>query len=541
MKVLDLKQGSDEWLAIRGKYHTASEAPAMMSASNKVKRNELLHMKATGDEKEFSRWVKEVLFERGHRIEAASRRIAEKIIGEELFPATAVDDEGYLLSSFDGITMLEDVCWECKQWNEVKAEIVRANRVPEEDFWQVIQQLVVSGADKLLYMVTDGTTDNTVTTWVELSGHDEKKLIAGWKQFDDDLANFEPTEKPAEVIPNQAKTLPAIKYKLDGLVLQSNVLEYRAAAEKLVEDARKKLETDQDFADAEVRIKSFKEAEGKLKTVRDAVLSEINDVDQFCRDVGDIGELIRQARLSSEKQVKDRKKEIRVEILSSGKKSLQEHISKVNKTITPVVLPQYTVDFAAAMKGKRNIDSLQGAVDDELVKAKIDINAMADEIRVNLKFYNENVGEFKSVFHDLQQIISKPADDFSLIVTTRIQGEKQREEERLKELERQKAIREEDERKRQAEIERQKSDDQDQQVESGLQTTENKAPIQKDDIETDRSSLRPTKVKRKGRFIPTDKKIIEVLMHHFEESEETVIAWLLAMDLKLSLGGASKC
>ncbi|RBL65385.1 hypothetical protein C3E98_043275, partial [Pseudomonas sp. MWU13-2625] len=119
MKTLDLIQGSPEWLAARAIRFTASEAAAMLGLSDKVKRSELLHMKATGSEREFSEWVQRNLLDKGHEVEALARPIAEGIVGEDLYPATGVEDvEGLpLLASFDGITMLEDECWENKMWN----------------------------------------------------------------------------------------------------------------------------------------------------------------------------------------------------------------------------------------------------------------------------------------------------------------------------------------------------------------------------------------------------------------------------------------
>src|SRR5690606_11128724 len=140
MKILNLNQGSPEWLSARAKHFTASEASVMMGASRLMTRNDLLRAKATGAVHEVSDFTRDVIFERGHEVEALARPIAEKIIGESLYPVTATDDDGYLLASFDGITMLGDVCWEYKQWNKAKAETVRGGEVPVEDRWQIVQQ-----------------------------------------------------------------------------------------------------------------------------------------------------------------------------------------------------------------------------------------------------------------------------------------------------------------------------------------------------------------------------------------------------------------
>jgi len=50
MQILNLKQGSAEWLAARFKYHTASEAPAMMGFSPYMSRNDLLLAKYNGEQ-----------------------------------------------------------------------------------------------------------------------------------------------------------------------------------------------------------------------------------------------------------------------------------------------------------------------------------------------------------------------------------------------------------------------------------------------------------------------------------------------------------
>ena len=190
MKVLNLIAGSDEWKETRARYRTASEASAMMGKSKHMSRDELLHMKATGEIKEFSEWTRKNLLDSGHEIEAAARPLADEIIGDELFPITAVDDSGYLLASYDGANMEETMGWECKKWNEAKADDVRGRRVPEEDYWQVVQQLCV-GIDKVLYMVTDGTPKKCVHVYKELSKTDRKQLMAGWEQFEKDLARSE--------------------------------------------------------------------------------------------------------------------------------------------------------------------------------------------------------------------------------------------------------------------------------------------------------------------------------------------------------------
>ncbi len=126
MRILEgINQGTAEWHAARANRFTASQAPAMMGASKYQTRAELLREKATGITPEITP-ERQRLFDRGHAAEAGARAIAEKALGEDLYPVTAISDaDDRLLASFDGITLGENIAFECKLWNESLAADVR--------------------------------------------------------------------------------------------------------------------------------------------------------------------------------------------------------------------------------------------------------------------------------------------------------------------------------------------------------------------------------------------------------------------------------
>src|SRR5699024_6638026 len=117
MKIVDLIQGSPEWLEHRDKFKNASEAPVIMGASPYKSRDALLREKITVDQIDQSAHIKSLLL-RGNDAEAAARPIVEQQIGEELYSVVAT--RGVLGASFDGITLLDVVVWECMLWNAVK-------------------------------------------------------------------------------------------------------------------------------------------------------------------------------------------------------------------------------------------------------------------------------------------------------------------------------------------------------------------------------------------------------------------------------------
>jgi len=522
MKIIDnVPQGSDQWLALREKYHTASEAPAMMGVSPYMTRDELLKLKTTGEKKEVSDWVKENLFKDGHRIEALARPIAEKILAEELFPATAVDDNDYLLASFDGITMAEDVGWECKSWNEKKAAIVRENKIPEEDYWQVIQQLCV-GVRKVLYMVTDGTEVNTVYVIKTLSKADQGTLMAGWKQLDADMEAYKHVEPDQAPIANAIKELPALSIHLVGEVKNSNLIQYRETALAFILGINTDLQTDQDFADAKAMVRFCDKAEKELESSKKMALAQTPSIDELLRTVDLLKEEVRKKRLELDKLVKERENSIRVEIRHAGEKALNDHVTTLNTRLGNPYLGTIHADFVGVMKGKRTVTSLRSAANDELARVKIEANALADKIEINLNSLRELATDYAFLFSDTPQIILKENDDLVALIKLRIAEHKAEEEKRL-ETEREQ-IRKEEQVKAEAEV-KEKLEAAQKQGTAEPETTA--IPVQTTEAPKTVGNIGHRKPNR-----PSDDQIIKTLAQYYNTDESTVVEWLRDMNLR---------
>ena len=440
MMIHNAIQGSPEWSALRAGHNTASEASAMMGAKKNASRTELLRLKATGSEKEFSDWVQKNLLDNGHAIEAAARPIAERIIGDELFPVTGTADIDCgrkihnLLASFDGVTECGRTIWECKSWNEEKAAAVRDDMVPEEDRWQVVQQLLVSEADRCLYMVTDGSEEGTVYCWVTLDPEDADRLLAGWDQFDKDRAEYQHVDEKPQAVGEAVEALPTVFVQVSGSVaVQNNLSTFDKAlrlflAEKLITDPQ----TDQDFADLDLQIKAMKKAEEALDAAEAQMLAQVREVDDLKRTKDLLAELVRKNRIASEKLLASQKEKIKLEIRQAGEAAFAEHVAQINAGFTGgIVLPRIEANFVGAMKNKRTLASLQDAVNTELARLKIESNRVADKIRANIEALREIVGEYGFLFRDRQELVMKEKETVELVARQRIEEHKRAEEARL--------------------------------------------------------------------------------------------------------------
>jgi predicted phage-related endonuclease len=430
MQIHNLIQGSPEWQAFRLEHNGASEAAAMMGLSPKIKRNELLHMKHTGTPKEFSDWVQEHILDYGHEVEALARPIVEEMIGEDLYPVTC--SEGKESASCDGLTASKEIAFEHKQYNAKLAESVAAGILPEERMPQCQQVLMVTGAQKVIFVVSDGTPNNMVCMDVLPDQEWFKRIKAGWAQFDLDLAEYQHVEILPTAVAAPVMALPALSIRVNGsIALQSNLDVFGAKLRTFIDGIDRNPSDDQAFADAENAVKVLEKAQATLEAAESSALAQTASIDEMCRTVAMHIELARSTRLMLEKIVKARKETIRIEIQQGGKDKAAEHIAALNKRLGKPYMPRVEADFSGVMKGKKSISSLRDAVDTELARFKIEANAVADRIQLNLATLRELASEHAFLFADTAQIVLKANDDCAGLIKLRIAEHKAAEEKRL--------------------------------------------------------------------------------------------------------------
>lgn len=233
MKNIELQQGTPAWEAWRARVFGASDCAAMLGISPYKSRDALLKEKASGEAPATSDYL-QAIFEEGHKAETDIRPYLEGVVGEPLFTLVAEGEDG-IAASFDGITFAGDTIIEHKLLRDSDASRLRFERaqrgeVAPHDMAQVQQQLLVSGAARCLFVVSDGTPGNCAIAEILPEPSLFENIKAGWKQFAADLKAYREVETDAP-----EWTEAAARY-LD-LGAQIKALE---AAQK---EERKKLET----------------------------------------------------------------------------------------------------------------------------------------------------------------------------------------------------------------------------------------------------------------------------------------------------------
>jgi len=407
-------QGSSEWLSLRAKYFTASEASSAMGESKHQKRSDLIKAKATGIVADVSEGA-QFLFDKGHHAEAAARPVVEQILGEELYPVTMSREvEGLpLLASLDGITMMGDIIWETKLLNESLKDGIQQGQLHNHYAYQIEQQLLVSGAEKCYFTTSDGTPDGTFGMWYVSRPELRSALLAGWKQFAADVAAYVPEEIKQKAEGVAPDALPALRIEVTGMVTASNLDAFKTTALSVFRGINTNLQTDKDFADAEKAVKFCKDAEERLEAAKSHALSQTESIDALFRTIDEIREEARTVRLKLDKLVKSEKENRKLEIVSTARRELSNHITALQGRVGLLVNVQD--GFADAIKGLKSLDSMRDKVSVALANAKIEANAIADKIESNRKTVED-----MSLFPDFAQVCTKEPEDFAALMAMRI-------------------------------------------------------------------------------------------------------------------------
>jgi len=420
----NLIQGTPQWHEHRATLRNASDTPVVLGCSPYKPRDQLIKERATGIAPEVDVGTQR-LFDAGHEAEALARPKAEALIGDDLYPV--VGSEGSWSASFDGLVMDGSVAWENKLVNQSLREAMQGGctgaDLPLHYRAQMEHQLMVSGAGRVLFTAANG--DEFFHCWYAPDPALRERIILAWDQFDADVAAYTHTEARVKVIAEPVESLPAVSVRVDGkLTIASNVDLFTTKLKAYIERLPKRPETDQEFANAEDAVKALQRAQDACDREAEAMLAPFTDAESARRALADAAELCRTTRLALEKLVKQRKEDIKTEIVAEAREKLASHIAELNAALGDALMPPIAADFAGAIKGKRTVESLRSAANDELARAKIEAKAVAETISGNLRLVAARKADH--LVPDLKAICTKAGDDFAALLDQRFAAESQR-------------------------------------------------------------------------------------------------------------------
>lgn len=162
MNIVNLKQGSAEWLEWRRSHIGASDVPVIMGTSEFMKPHELWLLK-TGRKEPFKG---NFATERGQRAEPHIRALYRELYlnGAEVeSPVAEYSAWPVMSASFDAMNSELGVIAEFKYPSAVKHDQAKQGIVPDGYFDQIQAQLMISGYDTCHYVSFNGSAIAVVT------------------------------------------------------------------------------------------------------------------------------------------------------------------------------------------------------------------------------------------------------------------------------------------------------------------------------------------------------------------------------------------
>jgi len=257
MEIIDLVQGSPEWHAFRADHYPASEAPVVMGAGKFDPKtvDDLALVRLGAKTIETSDYQEEVIYGSGHRMEYYGRILISEILDVDFAPIVCRKNVGLnlqLSASLDGCDLFRTLDFEHKMWNEELAEDVKKGSLDPFYYWQLEQQLFVSGLPKAVFVTSDAfRVENHAEaeelraegkyvsklqqdgkgTFYAAANHLEymfykpvrgraQKLIKGWKAYEEVVDDIFVDSSDWDTVTNKLRPLLVQQAKLKGQVKQ---------------------------------------------------------------------------------------------------------------------------------------------------------------------------------------------------------------------------------------------------------------------------------------------------------------------------------
>ncbi len=192
-QIVNVEQGSQEWLDLRRNKITATDSCVIMGVSPWRTPLQLWQDKIQGTQQEQTEAMK-----RGSRLEPGTLERFNKMSESDFKPVVIISDKyPWMMASLDGLD--DVVCVEIKHPNIDDHNEAKKGRVPKKYYPQCQHQLTVLGHTHMIYLSSHLGDDEIVI--VERDDDYIAEMIIKEKEFFDRLQNFDaPPETERDII-----------------------------------------------------------------------------------------------------------------------------------------------------------------------------------------------------------------------------------------------------------------------------------------------------------------------------------------------------
>lgn len=185
--------------------------------------------------------------------------------------------------------------------------------------------------------------------------------------------------------------IPDLKFEAKGELSNDNVELFASSIREVLENINTDLKTDEDFAEAETVKKTLADVEKRTRAATEKAMSQLGEISERMDTLKCVSAEMQGVRLDLDKKIKARKAEIKQEMLTEARESINAQ----------PLAQEWCDRLDSAMAGKRNFDSMQKALREVVDDANKSLD-LADEELTN---YSK---DHPSIAPDWAQLRQKP-------------------------------------------------------------------------------------------------------------------------------------
>ncbi len=215
--------------------------------------------------------------------------------------------------------------------------------------------------------------------------------------------------------------MPQLQINLTGTINSTNFDEWKSDLIAKIQSVNRNLVTDNDFDEATKYVKSFKAAEKALKDAKQSAINQAQEIQQLF-SIDEITEEARQARLSLERQIKARKKEIKEDYIQSGIDQIKAVIEELPIDLAICDVSRYLdrSRYESAVFGKAGIKGLESGINQVTSVIREEITEKVRQINNNKVKLDSLTEGHKVLFQDYNQLLCWASEKLDVEIDKRI-------------------------------------------------------------------------------------------------------------------------
>ena len=211
--------------------------------------------------------------------------------------------------------------------------------------------------------------------------------------------------------------------RLSGEVLSSNFDEWKNELIARIKAVNTELKTDPQFVEAANDVKLFKAAEQTLKGAKESAINQAADIQRLFAAIDEVSTEVRSVRLSLERQIKQRKLEIKEEFIELGMNRIRDYIERQGADFQSIDHSAFMDRdcFVAAAKGRATVNGLNKAITLLCGQIKSQIDERVAWAKRNAASLDSLPNVRRALFQDRGTLLALSPDQLQSVIDERVE------------------------------------------------------------------------------------------------------------------------